>query len=120
MAGHTDRAPRYHVNGLSMIYDTGDGFWSGSVIDVSETGLFIETHHELSAETVVTLMPDVSEEEQLPFEIKAKVVRTIEYDPDNFFDRIPGLALSLVEMSDAQKQKVAAFLQSHGVPCRKG
>jgi len=102
-----------------MIYDTGDGFWSGSVIDVSETGLFIETHHELPADTIVTLMPDVGEEEQLPFEIKAKVVRTIEYDPDNFFDRTPGLALSLVEMSDEQKQKVGQFLQSHGAPCRK-
>ena len=119
MPSHTDRAPRYHVNGLNMIYDTGDGFWSGNVIDVSETGLFIETHHELPADTVVTLMPDVGEEEQLPFEIKAKVVRTIEYDPDNFFDRTPGLALSLVEMSDEQKQKVGQFLQSHGAPCRK-
>ena len=119
MAVHTDRARRYHVNGLNMIYDTGDGFWSGNVIDVSESGLFIETHHELAADTIITLMPDVSEEEQLPFEIKAKVVRTIEYDPDNFFDRIPGLALSLVDMDDAQKQKVSAFLQSHGAPCRK-
>ena len=119
MAGYNEIAHRYHVNGMNVIYDTGDGFWSGSVIDVSETGLFIETHHELKSDTVVTVMPDVSEDEQLPFEIKAKVVRTIEYDPDNFFDRTPGLALSLVEMDDDQKKQVAEFLRSHGVPCRK-
>ena len=112
------RAPRFHVRAMHIIYDTGEGFWSAPVVDVSETGMFVETLHELPIGTRVIIVPDVPEEEQLPFEIKAEVVRAIEEDMDNHYDRTPGLAFSLVGMAVDQIECVRKFLAEHGVPSR--
>jgi hypothetical protein len=105
---------------LTVVYDTGESFWSGSVIDMSESGIFIETSHSLPVGTRVTLMPEVSEAEQLPFEIEAEVVRTNEYDPDEHFDRTPGIAFRLLGLSLEHFAQVRQFLLAHGVPVRGG
>lgn len=114
----TPRAQRFQIERLHIIYDTGDSFWTAPALDVSETGLFIETHHELPLGTRVSIMVDVPEEEKLPFEIFGEVVRVNEYDPDNHFDRTPGMALRWVNMSIEQIRRVRAFLQEHGVAAK--
>ncbi len=116
MSDPIERAPRFKVRGLNIIYDTGEGFWSGRVIDMSESGMFIETVHELPVGTKVTLMPDVPDEEQLPFEIHADVVRVHEYDLDNHFDRIPGIAFRISGLSVEHFAQLRNFLKAHGVP----
>lgn len=113
------RAPRFKVGGLRVIYDTGDGFWSGPVTDMSESGMFVETTHELPAGKRVIISFDLDEDEtQLPFEIHAVVVRTHEYDLDEHWDRTPGIAFHLEGLSDENFAQLRTFLASHGVPVR--
>ena len=115
------RAPRYRVGGLSMVYDTGAEFWSGPVTDVSESGLFIETRHELPIGTRVSLLPDIDfdKEDALPFEVRAVVVRMNEYDLDRHFDRTPGLAFRLVNLTPSQVEQFRTFLMTHGAPVKE-
>jgi len=115
------RAPRYRVGGLNMVYDTGEGFWSGPVVDVSESGLFVETRHELPVGTKVSLLPDIDfdKEEALPFEVRAVVVRVNEYDIDRHFDRTPGLAFRLIHLSPSQIEQFRTFLLAHGAPVKE-
>ena len=69
------RAPRYRLRGLSVVYDTFEEFWSGPVINASASGLCVETAHTLPIGTCVTLMPQGYEDERLPFELQGVVVR---------------------------------------------
>ena len=110
------RAPRYTVGNLRVIYDTGEEFWSGPVTDMSESGIFVETQHELPAGTRVTIIPDLPDNQSLPFEIKAEVVRSLEYDPDQHWDRTPGIAFHLIGLSLVQFGQLREFLKAHGVP----
>ncbi len=112
------RAPRFRVGNLRVIYDTGEEFWSGPVTDMSESGIFVETQHELPSGTKVTILPDLPDEQTLPFEIKAEVVRTAEYDPDPHWDRTPGIAFRLTGLTVQQFEQLRAFLKAHGVPMR--
>jgi hypothetical protein len=112
------RALRYAVGDLRVIYDTGDAFWSAPVVDMSESGLFVETTHVLAAGTKVTLMPDTPDEEQLPFELHATVVRINEYDLEDHWDRVPGMAFKIDNLSPDNYEQLRAFLQAHGVPVR--
>ena len=68
-----ERKPRVPLK-LQVIYDDGQSFMSGPVIDISETGLFIETVMPLPPGTLVRLTPLVSDAEAgLDFE--GEVVR---------------------------------------------
>jgi len=116
-------APRYQVRKMNIIYDTGEEFWTGPVVDVSETGLFIETVHELEPGTEVTILPDVEGVEdigdQLPFEIRARVVRINEYDLEEHWDRTPGIAFIWEGMSDQEKDQLRQFFVAHGILVRR-
>jgi len=111
-----NRAPRFSVANLNVVYDTGEEFWSGPVVDMSESGLFVETSHELEPGTRVTLTPDVPEDEALPFELEAEVVRVNVYDPDTYSDRVHGIAFRLLNLRPYQYATLSAFLQRRGVP----
>ena len=116
-------APRYTVAGMSIVYDTGEDFWAGSVVDASETGLFIETAHELDPGTVVTILPGIEGDEDLsellPFELKARVVRVNEYDMDEHWDRTPGIAFIWTGMSEDERTLFRRFLEKYGVLVRR-
>lgn len=116
MVDSKSRAPRFRVTRMDVVYDTGDGFWSGPVVDFSESGLFVETHHDLPVGTRVTIVPDVGTDERLPFDFAAEVVRVQEYDPHAYFNRTPGIAFRFADLSEEQLQKVRAFLESRGLP----
>ena len=113
------RAPRYTVGGLCVIYDTGNGFWSAPVVDVSESGIFVETTHQLPPGKRVVIIPDTPDEDQLPFEINGVVVRTNEYNLEEHWDRVPGIAFKL-ELSGENFTLLRDFLAAHGVPVREG
>lgn len=116
-------APRYKVVKLSIIYDTGEEFWSGPVVDASETGIFVETVHQLDPGSRVTVLPEMAGDEDvadmLPFELTAEVVRINEYDIENKWDQTPGIAFLWVDMTDEQKSQVRDFLQAQGVLVRR-
>jgi hypothetical protein len=118
MSDQKNRAPRYTVDGLNVVYDVGDAFWSGPVVDFSESGLFVETTHELPVDTEVTLVPDVPSDESLPFELTAKVVRVREYDDETAELIKHGIAFLLINLSEGEMEQVREFLAAHGVPVR--
>ena len=111
-------APRYHVRRMHVVYDTGDEFWSGPVVDVSESGIFVETTHDLPVGCRVTVFPDVAGDDRLPFDLHAQVVRYNEYDLDEYFDRTPGLAFVWIDLADNERVLVRDFLKSDGVLVR--
>ena len=86
-----ERSPRYSLK-LQIVYDDGNAFMSGAVVDISETGVFIETVMPLEPGTEVRLTPLLPEEAGL-FELVGVVVRKNEYDLDNHFDRTPGMGV---------------------------
>jgi PilZ domain len=114
-----NRAPRYRVGGFKVIYDTGAEFWSGPVSDASESGLFIETAHSLPLGTRVTLHPDTPEDDRLPFEIKADVVRVNEYDTERYMELASGIAVRFVGLSPERLEQLRTYLAQHGVQVRK-
>ena len=115
-------APRYQITKLTVIYDTGDSFWTAPVLDASETGLFAETAHQLSPGTNVSVMfsSDHSSESEtpLPIGIEAKVVRVNEYDLEQHWDRTPGLAFHWQNIGHDATELVRSFLNEHGVLIR--
>ena len=109
------RAPRFRVPQLTAVYDTGEGFWSGRVTDASENGLFVETAHDLPPGTLITVFLQAASEQRLPLEIRAEVVRGIAYDLDENWNRTPGMAFRLLDLSEAEAAEVRRFLEEHGV-----
>lgn len=103
-----ERSPRYSLK-LQIVYDDGNAFMSGAVVDISETGVFIETVMPLEPGTEVRLTPLVPEDAGL-FEIRGVVVRKNEYDLDNHFDRTPGMGIHFKEIgADARAQLQSLF-----------
>ena len=119
MADKIDTSPRYLIQ-LRTIYDTGEEYWTAKVIDMSVSGMFVETHHELpEGKRVTVMLEDEHERDELPFELHAEVARSNEYDLENHWDRTPGIAFHLVDMSDSQRETLQAFLEAHGKPLRE-
>ncbi|HSI05127.1 MAG: PilZ domain-containing protein [Myxococcota bacterium] len=112
------RAPRYRVGGLNFIYDTGDSSWAAPIVDVSESGIFLSTSHQLPAGTRVKLVPDVPEHEKLAFEIIGEVVRVNELDNDATFTRPPGIGFRLLNLQPPQYTELKRFLEARDVLVR--
>ncbi|MEO0813558.1 MAG: PilZ domain-containing protein [Myxococcota bacterium] len=116
MSDQQSRAPRYAVQNLNVIYDVDGSFWSGPVVDMSESGVFVETSHELSIGVRVVLVPDVPEDQALPFEIEAEVVRVNQYRPEHYTHSRPGIAFRIVGLRPDQMATLSQFLRDRGVP----
>ena len=112
------RAPRYRVGGLKFIYATGESSWAAPIIDVSESGVFLVTSHQLPAGTRVTLVPDVPDSEKLPFEITGEVVRVNELENDANFTRPPGIGFRLLNLQPQQYSDLKRFLEARDVLVR--
>lgn len=103
-----ERSPRYRLK-LQIVYDDGNAFMSGPVVDISDTGVFIETVMPLDPGTPVRLTPLLPEEAGL-FEVLGVVVRKHEYDLDNHFDRTPGMGVKFTDVSDDARAQLAALI----------
>ena len=104
-----ERSPRYSLK-LQIVYDDGNAFMSGPVVDISETGVFIETVMPLEPGTEVRLTPLLPEEAGL-FEVLGVVVRKYEYDLDNHFDRIPGMGVRFKDVSDEARAQLNILIE---------
>jgi hypothetical protein len=109
-----ERSPRYRLRGLTVVYDTGESFWSGPVVNASASGMFIETTHQVAVGTRLSLLPAGHDDSRLPFEVTGVVVRVQDLDKDGVWARTPGIAFQLDGMSDEAAAKLAAFLCDHG------
>jgi len=105
-----ERKPRFSLK-LQIVYDDGQSFMSGPVLDMSETGVFIETVMPLDPGTAVRLMPLVPEDDSLIFELVGEVVRKADYDLDNHFDRTPGMGIRFTDVSADQQQAIDRLLE---------
>jgi len=97
------RAERHKVR-FKLVYDDGDTFNAGTVRDVSETGLYLETALPLPKGTRVMLTPLDSDE---LFEAHGKVVRVEEYDGGN----PGGMGIEFVDLTDAERKNVVSMIR---------
>jgi uncharacterized protein (TIGR02266 family) len=104
-----DRKPRFQLK-LQIVFDDGNSFMSGPVVDMSETGVFIETVMPLAPDTRVRLMP-LTDEESAMIELDGVVARKADYDLDNHFDRTPGMGIRFVDVTDEQRGQIESLLK---------
>jgi hypothetical protein len=102
------RSERHRVR-FHLVYDDGGSFNAGTVRDVSEGGLFLETALPLPIGTIVTLTPLDSAGKTL-LEVKARVARSLPYDPDNF-EQHPGMGLQFLHLDDGERRNVVALIR---------
>ncbi len=100
----SERANRYALR-FPVAYDDGEGFMTGYVVDVSESGLFIETVMPLEAGRTVRITPLLPETAGI-FELEAVVVRSFEYDPDVLMTLPPGMGVRFTSISDEEKARL--------------
>jgi hypothetical protein len=105
-----DRKPRFSLK-LQIVYDDGASFMSGPVLDMSESGVFIETVMPLEPGTPVRLMPLFKDDDSSVLELGGEVVRKADYDLDNHFDRTPGMGIRFVDVNDEQREAIARILE---------
>lgn len=101
------RQSERHSVRFKLVYDDGNSFNAGKVLNVSEGGLFLETALPLPEGTVVRLMPldDGGE----VFEVFARVMRSIQYDPTTIDS--PGMGLMFIDLSDDDRSRVVRMIQ---------
>jgi hypothetical protein len=104
-----ERKPRFAVK-LQIVYDDGQSFMSGPVLDISETGVFIETVMPLNPGTTVRLTPLLDHDDVSVLELEGEVVRKADYDLDNHFDRTPGMGVTFKNVTDEQRESLRALL----------
>ena len=71
--------------------------------DLSETGLFLETHHPLAVGTLVDLRFELSDGNPAPIAVRARV-RNI--------DPLAGLGVEFVDLPDATRERLRMFVAS--------
>lgn len=106
--GHEHRqAERHHVR-FKLVYDDGDSFNAGGVLDVSEGGLFLETALPLPVGTVVRLAP--LNDADLLFEVAARVKRSVPYDPTSMAP--PGMGLEFIDVQADDKKRISDLIRT--------
>ncbi len=106
------RKKRYPFR-FEVVYDDGEGFMSGPVLDISETGCFIETVMPLTAGKKVRVTP-LLEGEAGAYELEGEVVRAQEYDQDNHFDRVPGMGIKFTGANPAFIAELQKIFEAGG------
>jgi uncharacterized protein (TIGR02266 family) len=112
----SERAERYSLR-FPVAYDDGEGLMTGYVVDLSESGLFIETVMPLEAGRTVRITPLLPETAGI-FELEVAVVRAFEYDPDVLMKRPPGMGVRFTSLSDEEKANLRQLFAAPTVPNR--
>ena len=93
--GRSNRKERLAFR-FEIVFDDSDGYMSGPVLDISETGCFIETVMPLPPGKRVILTP-LLEGEAGNHELVGEVVRTNTYDADEIGDGSPGMGVRFID-----------------------
>jgi uncharacterized protein (TIGR02266 family) len=105
--GREHRQSERHRVRFKLVYDDGNSFNAGSVSNVSETGLFLETALPLPVGTIVRLMP-LNDAGDRIFEVDARVMRTVPYDETSL--EPAGMGLQFVELTPEQRRIVVDMI----------
>ncbi len=110
--GEEKRSAARHAVRFHLVYDDGSSYNAGTVRDVSETGLFLETAMPLSVGTVVTLTP-LDREGHTTFEVRAEVMRVVPYEPDNTDGDAfaAGMGVHFRDLDIADRERVVGMIK---------
>ena len=95
----TPRAERHNVS-FRVVWDDGESYFTGPVMNISDSGIFVETAMPLQAGKVVSVIPLV--DGVALFELRGKVIRHVPEDLDNAPDRVVGMGIHFDNVSQAQ------------------
>ena len=90
-----NRKTRFSIR-FEVVFDDGESFMSGPVLDVSETGCFIETVMPLPPGKRVRLTP-LLDGQAGDYELEGEVVRANEYEPERYEDGNPGMGVRFID-----------------------
>jgi uncharacterized protein (TIGR02266 family) len=107
----TERKPRFSTVQFDVVYDDGEGFMSAKVLDLSESGVFLETVMPLSPGTRVRMTPLLPEETGL-FELDGEVVRKEDYDDGRMMERPAGMGIRFLDVSAQQLDRLLRLLDT--------
>ena len=107
---NVERKKRFELK-MEVVYDDGEGFMCGPCIDISESGIFIETVMPLKPSTKVRVIPLLPEDVGM-VEFDGEVVRKNEYDLDHHFDRTPGMGIRFVNPDPEQIEVLSKYCES--------
>ena len=107
---NVERKKRFELK-MEVVYDDGEGFMCGPCIDISESGIFIETVMPLKPSTKVRVIPLLPEEVGM-VEFDGEVVRKNEYDLDNHFDRTPGMGIRFLDPDPDQIDALSKYCET--------
>ncbi len=100
------RAARLHHE-IPVAYRTVGSFLTDWATNISRGGLFINTRKPLPVGTAVKILiqlPGAS----FPFQLGGRVTRITEYD--NRANMVPGMGVEFVDVDDAQRRELEAFV----------
>jgi uncharacterized protein (TIGR02266 family) len=107
-----ERSPRFALK-FQVVYDDGETFMAGPVVNISESGMFLETVMPLEPGKEVRLTPLLPEQDGV-WEIEGVVVRKADYDLDNAFDRTPGMGIRFKDVSSENLAQIRRLIASKG------
>ena len=104
------RADRFTV-GFRVVWDDGESYFASEVVNISESGVFIETTMNVPVGREVSVIPLV-DGTQL-FEVKGKVVRAKELSDE--LDMHPGFGLMFMNLTTDQRAELRRVLDLYRV-----
>ena len=106
----TPRSPRFSVR-FQVVFDDGESFMSGPVVDLSESGLFIETVMPPEPGVPLRITPLLPEHAGL-FELEGVVVRKNEYELDVARVRnTPGMGVRFTNISSEARRQLKVLFE---------
>jgi len=95
-----ERSLRYELK-FDVAYDDGDRYETAPVVNLSESGLFVQTAAPLAPGSSVRIVPLATSENDL-FELVGEVVRTEDGDR-------PGMGVRFGDLTDAEREQLKDF-----------
>ena len=103
------KSERHRVR-FHLVYDDGSSFNAGTVRDVSEGGLFLETAISVGIGTEVKLTPLDTAGTNI-FDVTATVVRIVPYDEETHEQNVAGMGVEFVDLELPERTKVVAMIR---------
>lgn len=113
MVSDKRRSPRHNV-GFRMVFDDGESYNAASVVNVSETGLFLESAKAVPLGAVVRLEPTDIVEDAL-FELEATVVRCSPLDlpgESETHHGLMGIGAEFINLSDEASAAIRRMIDA--------
>ena len=107
--GTEQRQSTRHPVRFKIVYDDGSTFNAGTVINISDGGVFLQTAIPLDKGTEIVLTP-VDDAGQT-FEVRACVVRVIPFEPGG---PPAGMGLQFLGLTEAERDEVVRVIRAMG------